>query len=99
MDVLWRFLGGFCAVLGGFVRFWAVFESFFNEFCYFSDFYPNLAHPWRPMDVGLNEGGGPGLGAWVGEGEGQGRRGKCNMDSNKRQMVKANGRFPIDIEM
>ena len=47
------------------------------------------------MDVGLNEGGGPGLG----EGEGQGRRGKCNMDSNKRQTVKANGRFPIDIEM
>ena len=61
MAVLWRFLGGFCAVLGG-------FGEFFNEFCYFSDFYPNLAHPWRPMDVGLNEGGGPGLGAWVGGG-------------------------------
>ena len=63
-----RFLGGFrwfCTVLGGFLE-------FFNEFCYFSDFYPNLAHPWRPMDVGLNEGGGPELGAWVEGGGGAG---------------------------
>ena len=39
---IWLFCGGFGAGLGG-------FKAFFSDFFYFSNFYPNIPHPWRLM--------------------------------------------------